>query len=37
VADQVKGTYLDERKSVRILSEKDPRKAVEKALMLASR
>lgn len=35
VADQVKETYLDERKSVRILSEKDPRKAVEKALELA--
>jgi hypothetical protein len=37
VADQVKGTYLDERRSVRILSESDPRKAVEKALELARR
>lgn len=35
VADQVRGAYLDERKSVRILSEKDPRRAVEKALELA--
>jgi hypothetical protein len=35
VADQVKETFLDERKSVRILSESDPRRAVEKALELA--
>jgi len=35
VADQVRGAYLDERKTVRILSEKDPRRAVEKALELA--
>lgn len=35
VADQIKETYLDERKSVRILSEPDPRRAVEKALELA--
>ena len=35
VADQVKETFLDERKSVRILSEPDPRRAVEKALTLA--
>lgn len=35
VADQVGGTYLDERENVRILSEKDPRRAVEKALELA--
>jgi hypothetical protein len=35
VADQIKETYLDERKSVRIRSEPDPRRAVEKALELA--
>ena len=35
VADRVKGTYLDERRSIRILSESNPRKAVEKALKLA--
>ena len=35
VADQVKGTFLDERRSVRILSESDPKRAVEKALALA--
>jgi uncharacterized protein (TIGR00725 family) len=35
VADQVKETFLDERRSVRILSESDPRRAVEKALQLA--
>ena len=35
VADQVKETFLDERKSIRILSETDPRKAVKKALQLA--
>lgn len=35
VADQVKETFLDERKTVRILSESDPRRAVEKALELA--
>jgi len=37
VADQVKETFLDERKSVRILSESDPRRAVEKALELTKR
>jgi hypothetical protein len=37
VADQVKETFLDERRSVRILSETDPRRAVEKALVLARR
>ena len=36
VADKVKGTFLDERQSVRILSETDPRRAVEKALELAA-
>jgi uncharacterized protein (TIGR00725 family) len=35
VADQVKETFLDERKTIRILSETDPKKAVEKALELA--
>ena len=35
IADQVKETFLDERKTVRILSESDPRRAVEKALELA--
>jgi len=35
VADQVKGTFLDERKNVQIFSERDPRRAVEKALELA--
>jgi uncharacterized protein (TIGR00725 family) len=35
VADQVKETFLDERKTVRILSESDPKGAVEKALELA--
>jgi len=35
VADQVKETFLDERRSVRILSESDPKRAVEKALELA--
>jgi uncharacterized protein (TIGR00725 family) len=34
-ADQLKGTYLDERKYTRILSERDPRRAVKKALELA--
>ena len=35
IADQVKGTFLDERKNVRVFSERDPRKAVEKAIELA--
>lgn len=35
VADQVKETFLDERKTVRIHSESDPKRAVEKALELA--
>jgi len=35
VADQTKGTFLDERKSVMILSEQDPEKAVARALELA--
>ena len=34
-ADRVKGTFLDERKSVMILSERDPEKAVARALELA--
>lgn len=36
-ADQIGGTFLDERKSVRIQSESDPSKAVETALELAAR
>jgi len=36
VADRIKGTFLDERQSVRILTESDPARAVEKALELAS-
>jgi len=35
IADQTKGTFLDERKSVKILSERDPEKAVVRALGLA--
>jgi len=35
IADHVKGTFLDERKNVQVLSERDPRKAVEKAIELA--
>lgn len=35
IADQVKDTFLDERRTVKILSESDPRRAVEKALELA--
>jgi len=34
-ADKTKGTFLDERKSVMILSEQDPEKAVARALELA--
>jgi uncharacterized protein (TIGR00725 family) len=34
-ADQVKGTFLDERKDVIILSERNPEKAVARALELA--
>ncbi len=36
-ADRVKGTFLDERKSVMILSERDPEKAVARALELAQK
>jgi uncharacterized protein (TIGR00725 family) len=36
-ADQIAGTFLDERKSVRIQPESDPSKAVETALELATR
>jgi hypothetical protein len=35
VADQVKGTFLDDRKHFMILSERDPEKAVARALELA--
>ena len=35
IADQTKGTFLDERKSVKIISERDPEKAVVRALELA--
>ncbi len=35
IADRVRETYIDERRSVRVLSESDPKKAVEKALDLA--
>jgi len=35
IADQTRGTFLDERKSVKILSERDPEKAVGRALELA--
>ena len=35
IADLTKGTFLDERKSVKILSERDPEKAVARALELA--
>lgn len=35
VADQVKGKFLDERHTVQIISEKDPKRAVERALALA--
>jgi len=34
-ADHLKETFLDERKTVRILSERDPGRAVQKALELA--
>jgi hypothetical protein len=34
-ADRVKGTFLDERKDVMILSERDPEKAVARAMELA--
>ena len=34
-ADRIKGTFLDERKSVKVLSERDPKKAVARALELA--
>jgi uncharacterized protein (TIGR00725 family) len=34
-ADRVRGTFLDERRSVMILSERDPEKAVARALELA--
>jgi uncharacterized protein (TIGR00725 family) len=34
-ADRIKGTFLDERKGVMILSERDPEKAVARALELA--
>jgi uncharacterized protein (TIGR00725 family) len=35
IADQTKGTFLDERKNVIILSERDPERAVARALELA--
>jgi uncharacterized protein (TIGR00725 family) len=34
-ADRIKGTFLDERKDVMIMSERDPEKAVARALELA--
>jgi uncharacterized protein (TIGR00725 family) len=36
-ADQIAGTFLDERKSVRVQLESDPSRAVETALELATR
>ena len=36
-ADRIRGTFLDERNNVQILSETDPRKAVKRALELADR
>jgi len=35
IADKTRGTFLDERRSVMILSERDPEKAVARALELA--
>jgi hypothetical protein len=35
IADKTRGTFLDERRSVMILSERDPEKAVTRALELA--